>query len=726
MLAALVGLAVGSLRRTSVTVDPLSETVGRYNRPVYCWVQGRVVRAEPWPEGSRCLVRTDGFRFSGGWEKSSCLIRCYLPVVPPPPGSPMEASLRLSRPRPPGNPGQFDAASYLARRGIALTGSCRSRELVSFKPPPSWRVVGRYRRAVEARMEADTGHESGVLLAVLLGERGLLSTRQVEDLSRSGLFHLVALSGLHVGLLLFLLFVAAHALGIHPLLRDIGGIVLLGLYGLLAAPHASLTRALLMAGLYLLVGVLGRPRDGLFVWSLVFAFLLFLNPLALLDTGFQLTFAATLGIVLLWPAIPGWMPSKGLPGLLGRSLWIGLSAQLATLPILITSFHRLSPLGWIATPLACLPLLAIQVLGLPYMAGLAFVPGLHTLLGKGMAFASSAFTLLPRWLGEGSFNTMFITEPAMGWVVLYAAALFCLVRRGRLRKLGWIFIAILLVGGYRFMGAWYPPVSPSMVVLDVGQASCQLVRWKNTTILMDAGTPFSRGASSARSVIEPFLAAAGIRRLDGIVLSHWDSDHSMATPDLITDLPVGFVAFPASDPPRSGLPAMIASVARKRGVKLIPLHDGERLVGPASSLLVLHPAMNRLLSAENDRCLVSRLEIGMYRVLFTGDIEEEAEGQLVERRAPLAAYGLIVPHHGSATSSTTPFIEAVHPGVAFISDGRANRFGFPAASVLSRYRASGVRVYRTDIDGALLLRYLSAKPVVFRMKNGDWLSRFRR
>ncbi len=720
--ALIAGLAVGGVPRSPAGVrDPLVERLALGGAPAYAWVRGRVVDSEPWPDGSRSLLRLTSFDADGTWHPCDALVRAYLPVSAPPAGGALEASLRLKRPPPPRNPGEFDRRAFLGRKGIVLTASCRAPALVTVQPPRLPHPFAAYRHALEKRLRSDTGDGEGLLLAVLLGERGLLTAGQRDALSRSGLYHLVALSGLHVGLLLVLLALVAHLAGVPPAWRDAGGLVLLLVYGMLASASPSLVRALFMAGIFLIACLLARPQGAFYAWSLSLAALLIWNPSWILDTGFQLTFAATLGIIGLWDALPQHLALKGAAGGLVRLLWVGFTAQLATLPILALDFHRISPLGWVATPLASLPIMAIQVLGLPYMLGLAFVPGLHELLGKGLALSARAFMVLPAWLGSVRWGTIFLPRPAAGWVALLVAGLLVLTVRDRRRRAGWVLVGVALVGGWA-LPRFRPPIpDPSLSILDVGEASCQVFFRAGRTILVDAGTPVMRGTSSARTVIEPFLAAAGLRRLDGIVLTHWDSDHSGAAPDLLRDLDVGFLAYPATDPPSSGLPAAIARIARSRGTRLIPLSSGETLRIGRLAVRVLHPDAANPEDDENDRCLVADIRQRGLDFLVTGDIQAQAERRLLDAGQVGAVFAEIVPHHGSATSSTAPWVRATAPRVAFFSVGAANRFGHPSPRVLSRYRAIGALVLRTDRDGAVLVAWPSRRPRMYRMVNGSWL-----
>ena len=720
----MAGLCLGTLRAPVAERDPLVGEVLHEGVPVFRWVRGQVLHAEPWVDGCRADLAARSFLQGDRWAPAACTIRCYLPVAPPLRGAELEASLRLSAPRGRDNPGQLDTRAQLGREGISLTGTARSPELVKVLSDGGWHPIARYERALEARLLRDGGRSGGALLAILLGERGLMEPAQVDALSASGLYHLVALSGFNVGLLLLALAAVFHLLGIHPRTRDLSALVLLAAYGLLVAGQPSLGRALIMAAIFLLAQLLARPQGGLLAWSASAALLLAWDPSWVLNAGFQLTFAATLGILLLWDAYPRRVIRTGLWGGLIRLHWVGFAALLATLPFVLLTFNRISLLGWLATPAASLPLMAVQALGTIYIFGAAFLPGVHQALGWVLDVLTRLFLLLPTWLGEGRWGTLFLPRPAWGWVAGYGLALVLVCAPGRTRRAGWVLLLFCAVGAVA-TPALFPPDAPtSLAVLDVGQASCQVLRWGRHTVLVDAGNGAYRGPTSGRSVVEPYLAVVGIGRLDGIVVTHWDEDHSGSAPDLLMDLPVGFLGYPATDPPEEGVSLRIAALCRRRGVRLLALQRGDSLGEDDASLRVLNPPLVAPEPDENDRSLVLRARVPGLEVLFTGDLERRGEDSLLAAGLLSPAQLLLVPHHGSGTSSTEGFVGAVSPKLALFSVGRGNRFGHPAPAVVGRYRELGSNVGRTDRDGALFLQGRRGLPL-WRMRDGDWLGEAR-
>lgn len=719
VLAALLGLCVGMLRAPNPP-PPLAAWVEEAGGRTFAWARGEVLRSEPWTGGCRALLQIRRVEWEGERREVLARAEAYLPLPPPPEGVSFEGSLLLSRPRRATNPGQGDREERLWRQGVSLTATARSADLFHTEAPPAHALLSRYRRALERKLQEAPEEDAAVLLAVLLGERGLLSDDQQESLGRSGLYHLVALSGQHVGLLLLLFAAAAHLAGLPPRRRDQAGLLLLLLFGLLALSSPSLLRALFMAGLFLLSRLLARPQGALGAWCTAAAVLLGWNPAWIFDAGFELTFAATFGIVAFWEALPPrWLPQGAGRGLV-RLLWAGFCAQLATFPLVVSLFHRFSPLSWLATPLASLPLLGILALGLPYLAGLAFVPLLGPLLLEGLALLARVFLWLPERLGSLPTATLFVPRVSPLWMGLHLLALLLLAGSGKRRRIGWVLAAFAVTGALSAPQPFRRTPVPSLVVLDVGQASCQVLLGGGEALLVDAGSPSPSGAMAARTVIEPFLAEAGVKRLSGVVLTHWDADHAGAAPELLLDLPVGFLAFPSADPPGEGLPARIARRCRRVGTPLVSLAAGETMRAGPWLLRILHPPEGFSSPDENDRSLVARAEGAGPKVLFTGDISSRAEEDLLRRSPPGPVDVLLAPHHGSRSSSSEAFVASVSPPRVVFSAGPRERFGHPSPSVVERYRRAGAALFTTKETGALLFRKNGRGTLAFRFSDGDW------
>ncbi len=717
-----VGIAAGGLMITPPPRGPLYDKVAGESGRCALWVRGKVESSAWALEGSRVVIKVESYQDGANWLSTSTKARVMLPVPPPTEGSPIEASLLLQLPREATNPGQYDARERLSRESVALTGICRDQALMRLSPPPRLAMLSRYRAAIRENLARDAGGQAGVVLAVLIGDRGLLEPRAQEALGRSGLYHLVALSGLHIALLVILLSFFAHLAGIAPLWRDLACLIVVILYGMVAGPIPSLSRAIFMASIFLAARMADRPQPALRAWVISLALLLFWDPQWIFDAGFQLTYAATLGMLLLGSRPPAFISREGWLGGLLRILWLGFTAQLFTLPFLVWTFHRIAWAGVLATPLATIPLFLLLGTGLFYLGGGAFVPGLHDLLGSLLAFAGKLFLWLPLALGEMRHGALFMPVPWIGWLLLYCAAISLLLARGKKALAGWASLCAVLVCAWAFPRPFDPPKGPAVVVLDVGQASCQAVISRGECALVDCGNGIYLGPTSGRAVVEPFLAEAGLRQVSGVFLTHWDSDHSAGLLDLLRDMPVGFLAYPAADPPGEGTPSAIVALAEKAGVPLLPVSRGDAFKALSLSWRVLHPA-KEFLQNENDRSLVLVCDAGGSRFLWCGDLEAAGERALLKSGETFLVDGLMAPHHGSRTSSTPEFIQAFRPESVFFSVGTANRYGHPSPEVVARYRSCGAREYRTDRDGALLFPLNVPRARALAWRDAKWLSK---
>jgi competence protein ComEC len=240
-------------------------------------------------------------------------------------------------------------------------------------------------------------------------------------------------------------------------------------------------------------------------------------------------------------------------------------------------------------------------------------------------------------------------------------------------------------------------------VLDVGQGLAAVVRTANHVLLYDAGPAFSRDADSGSRIVVPHLRASGVARLDGLIVTHDDIDHTGGVASVLEALPAAWVAssLPGHDPRLAG--------ARER----LQCRAGQRWGWDGVVFEMLHPRTedyNRARSNDNNRSCVLRVAAAGGSILLTADIERGAEHELAERAGDaLRSDVLVVPHHGSNTSSTDAFLESVRPSMALIAVGYRNRFGHPAEEVLARYARLGIESYRTDADGALLLRLAATR-----------------
>ncbi len=531
--------------------------------------------------------------------------------------------------------------------------------------------------------------------AVLAGRREGLPPDWRIAFRAAGAAHLLAISGLHLGILTGLLLGLLRLLPIPRPASALLATAALALYVAAVGAPPSALRAGLMTGLGLLLWGSGRlpPTDSLLPAALLL--LLGAAPALLASPGFLLSASATGGIVL---ALRGFETRRleRLGGRLEAFLRVSLGAQAGVLPAQILCFGTLCPLGWVvnlgAVPLAGLWLPAVlaaralEVLGgWPAAVARAWSDGLGDALVGGVI----AVSRLPG-----------ACVPAPGWAA--AAALLGLLAwarggRGRIAALGLLALVV-----------WSPlfdPGRPRIVFLDVGQGDAVVIetRRPRRTVVVDAGPAWGTW-DSGREVVLPYLRARGVPRIDLLVLSHPDNDHLGGAAALIARFPVGAVVRGAWPQAPTGGVAALERVVAATGTPVRTLQAGDVL------RLSRHDRMEVLAGADtfpgsgwNDRSLVLRCVVEGLRVLLPGDLEQAGEMRLRPRWGYLEAEVLKVAHHGSPDATSPAFLAGVDPALAVVSVGRGNRFGHPAEALMARLEDAGVHVLRTDRGGAVVL-----------------------
>jgi competence protein ComEC len=664
--------AVGILRGTSPSAPP--DHVSRLALPRTARVEARLLD-EPtrWSaERARLIVeveRVDGEPRSGMLQVTAYGLTPSLAT-----GQRVALETRLDHPLSFSNPGTFDYAARLRRHGISVVGTARGERIVALDDrPPSWPV--RFRRhAVAAMREALPPVSAALMAGLLLGDRTALPRDLDVAFRRAGVYHVLAVSGFNVALVASTVW-ALLALARAPRrLAALGALVVVVAFAAVVGPQPSVLRATLMASLVLAAIALERETSVLNGLALAAVAILAARPAELYDPGFQLSFAATVGIVL----AP--LPRHRVMA----AVIVSAAAQLAVLPIGLAHFNQLSTIGVLAN-LAVVPLAGVvTVLGL-----FAVVAGFASATLSGWLFAA-AWPVLLSLRGVvavvAAVPGAVVHGPAPGptAITCYVAALALGLMAWRLRatrprparRLAVVTVALAVASG---LATLWPALRPAdgrlrLTVLDVGQGDAIVVEGPDRqTLLVDAGTGGPYRLDTGERVVAPFLWNRGVFRLAAAVVTHADADHAG-----------GMAAVRERFTVRERWEGAVGSGS---------LHLGAAMVTPLATAA----------AGRNDAARVLRVDFGLFSVLLASDLETRGEHALTTAGAPLGAIALKVPHHGSRTSSGEVLLAAVRPSVAVVSVGRRNPYGHPDAGVLARLAAVGADVYRTDRDGAILL-----------------------
>ena len=681
-----IGLLRGSLHR-SASAGPGPSLID--DRPVTASIE----RIGPWQRGEwtwRASARTRWVRQGHAVWSWRTDVDLVLPrAVEPPYGRHLTARGALRHRR--------ASANGLRAPPVRRTLYVKSSRLID-APQGIARERGgdALRAAIDRRLDVPEHRSPGgwLVAAFVLGEGWRAPERWRLGFRRTGLGHLLALSGLHVALVALPVAVAVAGLGGRRVLAAVGGLAAGGLYLAVVGPAISLQRSLAMAAFAALALALRRAVDGRSTWLLAVSALAFARPTAALELGFQLSAAATGGLVWLMPAAHG---RRTASRRLRRAVAATLTAQLCTLPFVWSAYRVLHLVSFL------LNLVAIPWLSLTLLVCCAWVVAA---LSELPAAATALLWTLDRlarpveWLTLGP-PAVVVLPIASGelWRLMTTALLLALSMALFRRRSGPSSLAALAVAAVVGLGGDTGDAGPRVeaVFVDVGQGDAIVLRDGGAAVMIDGGG--WRGGNIAGSLLLPALVELGIRSLDAVVVSHEDLDHCGGLVGVVALMPVRELWLAPGWLP-GGCAERLVTSSR---AKLRPLWAGDRRTVGRWRLDVLHPAAGARRRG-NDGSVVVRASVLGRRFLLPGDLEAAGEARLLARYGGegLRSDLLKVGHHGSTTSTSSAWLTAIDPPIAVISAGAGNRFGHPAAQVLERL--TGRLVLRTDRLGMIRVR----------------------
>jgi competence protein ComEC len=643
-------------------------------------------------------------------------------------GERWQFTVRLKRPHTTYNPHGFDFEAWALAENMRATGSIHSKsgykKLNNFVWRPSY-VVENLREKIGNRISQALINKpyTGVIRALVVGDDSQISQAQWDVFFKTGVGHLVSISGLHITMLAGLAFtVCAFIWRRFPSLvmrmptrkaATIIGLLMAIMYALLAGMSVPTQRTLLMLLTFALALLFGKNLAISRALAIAVLLVVIVDPWAVITPGFWLSFGAV--ALIAYVSVGRLKP----PSTFKAALQTQYAITLGLLPLLIIMFGQASIISPIANAFA-IPLVSLIVVPLSILGGIVPIDFILQAAHFVLEICMQALV----WLAN--LKTWQQAAPPM-WALFVAmiGVFWLLLPRGfPQRWLGIIFLLPLF-----FVQVEKPKIGEMRVtVLDVGQGLAVAVQTKNHTFLYDAGPKFSEQSDAGSRIVLPFLRGEGVKKLDGLVISHDDVDHSGGANSVLAQMPVTW-SLSSFDLAIENLPS------ENLPNKAIKCFAGQRWIWDKVRFEVLYPTLDSYENAElkdNNRSCVIKVRSQFGSILLTGDIEKEAENTLLNdevndvidndaleanihkpsgdatfsrANSRLKSDVLIAPHHGSKTSSTIQFVQAVGAQHAIFTVGYLNRFKHPKALIEKRFEESGAQLYRSDYAGAVSIYF---------------------
>ncbi len=637
-------------------------------------------------------------------------------LLPLRPGDRIRAEGKLRSPRPARNPWAFNARDMLLQEGMTATfGVPKGSDLTltAYEAPGIVQETLHGLRnwiSEQLNMHFSESHLA-LMRGLLLGDRGDIERDVLDDFRASGIMHILAVSGLHAGIIVTMVLIPLERLrfGIRGVLAIAAVWIFAGMTGF--APPVQ--RAAMMSSLFVVGRIVQRGNTTINALAVAGTMILLMDPFALFGLSFQLSFGAVFGIMLFQErikrALLKLLPKRWRKGAVATTvslLALTASAQVCTVPLTLPLFGEFSIVGF-AVNLVAVPLVFVVVCCGMLAAMLASLwPWIASMLAHTAAGCLDVILFVSDWSAEQPWAVLRAGTLPWWFLLVYASSVVWLAHReGRLRqKLALLLLCLLAV--LLLNNASRPPANDVAVItfLDVGQGDATLAQLPgDVNILIDTG-PSSPTSNSGTTVIVPYLRRLGIDTIDVMVLTHPDNDHIGGAAAVLEGVAVKQVLITCTWPERDEAQDLLRAIRKERAL-LRDAREGDVIeLGGAARLYVLSPEDSIACEAGNHTSIVALLQYGRTRWLFTGDADVEAESRMLQRYDTLLRADVLkVGHHGSTTSTSQELVRVVRPRHAIICTGRLNHFKHPKYDVLKRLQDAGIRIHRTDIEGAVIL-----------------------
>ncbi len=602
------------------------------------------------------------------------------------------------------NPGGFDYSKYLARKKVLTIVSIRNKQDVvklgvgKFNPVFmfAYKIRDKASETIANALPDNASICASFLDGLLLGKRSMLPDEIKAWFVDTGTIHILAISGLNVGLIGLIFFFIFHKIIRLPLpISSVFTALVLIVFAIVTGAQPSVIRATIMAGALLIAMLIQKDTDIYNIPVLSAVIILLYNPLTLFDIGFQLSFVAVLGLCYLTPFIEPklWF----LPKYIARLIAASIAVQLALSPFLVFYFNKLSLVTVLAN-IIIVPLSGIiLILSLAmFFIGIIFMP-LANLIGMINFHLVNGLLLCVSFFAHFPFAYIYLPTPSIMFIAIYYLCLWALTRH---KKIGTAKVVMgILVMINIFLWTYVVKINSGVMkvtFLDVGQGDAIFLEFpKGGNMLIDSGP--GGYTDAGKWVVLPFLRHKGIHALNTVIVSHYDLDHYGGLFTVLQNHKIKNLLLDNGDEDPK-----LSQLIREKAICHQMGRRGDKVIGyPGIEIYILHPASQLDKKSSNNNSVVVKIIYNKVSFLFTGDIENKVEQKLLPFQDMLSSTVLKIPHHGSKNCYYPSFIKSINPEIGIIEVGRNNRFNFPAEEVLANYKKLGTKIYRTDKHGAI-------------------------
>lgn len=588
------------------------------------------------------------------------------------------------------NYGGFNYKTYLRTKKIYGIFNVEDVEIVK---NGSDNIIIKLRKYIKSKLREKLKKENSELaISLIVGNRSHISSEVEDNFKKANLMHMLAISGAHFSYVILIATFISNRLQ-HKRLGQLIQIIAIIFFMNLTGNTASVVRAGIMSILLIGSSICKRQNDSLNNIAISAIIQIINNPYIIFDSGFMLSYSGVLGIILFYKKISEHIHFK--------SIALTISANIFIIPIMIYNFHTISG-SFIISNICASWLLGIIII-LEFISLCIPIKLLYMIL--------DLLIMMLRKIAEICANIpfaqMYVPRYAIFFVIVIYILIFC--RKLKCRKYVYSFltigVSILLI--VNFTDVYQDRMRINFI--DVGQGDSCLIRYKGTNIMIDSGGSLSKNKDGksydiGENVLNNYLLNRGITRLDYIMASHFDEDHSQGFVFLLKNMKVKNVII-SEQYKTSSIYEQFKQICKKQNIQIIYVRSGDEIRIKDLAFKILHPKSKENQISENplnNNAIVCMVKYKNRRILFTGDIEKVAENEMVkEYTNGLKADILKVGHHGSKTSTTKEFLDLINPSVALIGVGQNNKFGHPNEDVIKRLEEKNIQIYRTDEMGEI-------------------------